>query len=46
MAARARESVVERYQARRLVGDVDRLYQELLTVTGYHRSAAAKGADA
>jgi glycosyltransferase involved in cell wall biosynthesis len=30
MATRARESVIERYQARRLVDDIDRLYQELL----------------
>jgi len=40
MAELAQRQVLERYQARRLVADVDRLYRQLLTGVGHPRPAA------
>src|SRR5215213_6914560 len=40
MAELAQRQVLERYQARRLVADVDRLYRQLLTAADHPRPAA------
>ena len=49
MAETARRTVLERYQSRRLVADVDQLYQDLLRAAGRlphdAKSAAERGAD-
>jgi len=43
MAALARRRALERYQARRLVADVDRLYRELLASAGLRRPGEVVG---
>lgn len=43
MAALARRRALERYQARRLVADVERLYRELLAGAGLSRPGEAAG---
>lgn len=43
MAALARRRALERYQARRLVADVDRLYRELLASAGLRRPSRPIG---
>ena len=44
MAALARQQVLERHQAGRLVGDVDHLYRELLTAADYPWPSELSGA--
>jgi glycosyltransferase involved in cell wall biosynthesis len=45
MALRAQQRVLERHQARRVVADVDRLYQELLRAAGHSQPAALSRTD-
>jgi hypothetical protein len=43
MAAMARQHVLERHQASRLIGDIDRLYLQLLDDAGLNHSGKRGG---